>query len=117
MIPIVVSWTHEVCSRDAEERAIVVASLNSIGVAQGTWWNQVFVKTTSAPRFKLGYRAGLGVAIAMTAWLPVVEFFHRRQMKKEAMEGVEDLDRRDSSSQGSVMGAEKRNVRTKAVEL
>jgi hypothetical protein len=26
-----------VCSRDAEERAIVVASLNSIGVAQGTW--------------------------------------------------------------------------------
>jgi ACS family pantothenate transporter-like MFS transporter len=41
MIPIVVSWTHEVCSRDAEERAIVVASLNSIGVAQGTWWNQV----------------------------------------------------------------------------
>jgi ACS family pantothenate transporter-like MFS transporter len=46
MIPIVVSWIYEVCSRDAEERAIVVASLNSIGIAQGTWWNQVCLSSS-----------------------------------------------------------------------
>ncbi|ESZ96150.1 pantothenate transporter [Sclerotinia borealis F-4128] len=116
-IPIVVSWTHEVCSRDAE-RAIVVASLNSIGVAQGTWWNQVFVKTTSAPRFKLGYRAGLAVAIVMTAWLPVVEFFDRRQKNKEALEEVVgDVNGNDGSSQGSLNHVEKGCVRTTGVEM
>ncbi|KAB8293064.1 hypothetical protein EYC80_007424 [Monilinia laxa] len=114
--PIIVSWTNEVCSRDAEERAIVVASLNSIGAAQGAWWNQVFVKTTSAPRFKLGYRMGLGGAIAMTAWLPVVEYFDRRQ-KREAMEGVtREIEHNDGSRQGSVAGRDKTNVRTTSVE-
>lgn len=41
LFPIIVSWTNMVCSRDAEERAIVIGSLNAIGLAQGTWWNQV----------------------------------------------------------------------------
>lgn len=41
LFPIIVSWTNMVCSSDAEERAIVIGSLNAIGLAQGTWWNQV----------------------------------------------------------------------------
>ena len=41
LFPIIVSWTHMVCSGDAEERAIVIGSLNAIGLGQGTWWNQV----------------------------------------------------------------------------
>ncbi|KAI9729148.1 MAG: hypothetical protein M1834_007055 [Cirrosporium novae-zelandiae] len=86
MIPIVVSWTHEVCSRDAEERAIVVASLNAIGTAMGTWWNQIFVKTTDAPRFYMGYRAGLAASLAMTLWIGVVWWFSRRQGRRERME-------------------------------
>ena len=36
-----VSYLCEVCTRDAEERVTVVANLNSIGVAQGMWENQV----------------------------------------------------------------------------
>ncbi|KAG4025480.1 hypothetical protein MFRU_057g00230 [Monilinia fructicola] len=116
--PIIVSWTNEVCSKDAEERAIVVASLNSIGAAQGTWWNQVFVKTTSAPRFKLGYRAGLGMAIAMTAWLPVVEYFDRRQKKKDIMEGIRgEVGNNESSGQRSVTVGGKSKVTTTAVEF
>ncbi|KAK8209038.1 hypothetical protein M8818_004002 [Zalaria obscura] len=71
LFPIIVSWTHQVCAGDAEERAIVIASLNSIGLAQGTWWNQVFVPTVEAPRFKRGYRAGLAASLALTAWTPV----------------------------------------------
>ena len=41
LFPIIVSWTHKVCSADAEERAIVIGALNAIGLANGTWWNQV----------------------------------------------------------------------------
>jgi len=44
------------------------------------------VKTTEAPRFYRGYRAGLVISIVMTAWIPVVELFDRRQKKKEALE-------------------------------
>lgn len=96
----------------------MVASLNSIGAAQGTWWNQVFVKTTSAPRFKLGYRAGLGMAIAMTAWLPVVEYFDRRQKKKDIMEGIRgEVGNNESSGQRSVTVGGKSKVTTTAVEF
>lgn len=42
LFPIIISAVHEVCSNDAEERAITIASCNSIGLAHGTWWNQVF---------------------------------------------------------------------------
>ncbi|RKU40416.1 hypothetical protein DL546_001736 [Coniochaeta pulveracea] len=83
LFPIIVSWTHMVCSADAEERAIVIGSLNSIGLAQGTWWNQVFVKTVEAPRFYKGYRAGLAASLALSAWLPVVIWFTRWQRKQE----------------------------------
>lgn len=41
LFPIIISAVHEVCSGDAEERAITIASCNSIGLAHGTWWNQV----------------------------------------------------------------------------
>ena len=41
LFPIIISAVHEVCSADAEERAITIASCNSIGLAHGTWWNQV----------------------------------------------------------------------------
>ncbi|KAI1085565.1 MFS general substrate transporter [Whalleya microplaca] len=83
LFPIIVSWTHTVCTADAEERAIVIGSLNSIGLAQGTWWNQVFVPTVEAPRFYRGYRAGLAASLALSAWLPVVVWFTRRQEKQE----------------------------------
>ncbi|KAI0376464.1 MFS general substrate transporter [Hypomontagnella monticulosa] len=83
LFPIIVSWTHRVCSRDAEERAIVIGALNSIGLAQGTWWNQVFVPTVEAPRFYRGYRAGLAASLALSAWLPVVMWFTRRQERQE----------------------------------
>lgn len=49
LFPIIVSWAHIVCSRDAEERAIVIGSLNAIGLAQGTWWNQVSISRYVPP--------------------------------------------------------------------
>ncbi|KAI0173541.1 MFS general substrate transporter [Hypoxylon sp. FL1284] len=88
LFPIIVSWTHQVCSADAEERAIVIGALNSIGLAQGTWWNQVFVPTVEAPRFYRGYRAGLAASLALSAWLPVVVWFTRRQERKERSEAI-----------------------------
>ncbi|OTB01858.1 hypothetical protein M426DRAFT_74909 [Hypoxylon sp. CI-4A] len=88
LFPIIVSWTHRVCSSDAEERAIVIGALNSIGLAQGTWWNQVFVPTVEAPRFHRGYRAGLAASLALSAWLPVVVWFTRRQERKEKNETI-----------------------------
>ncbi|RDW56918.1 MFS transporter-21 [Coleophoma crateriformis] len=82
MFPILVSWAHRVCAADAEERAIVIGSMNSIGLAHGTWWNQVFVPTVEAPRFARGYKAGLAASLALTAWMPVVWWFSQNQDKK-----------------------------------
>jgi hypothetical protein len=44
---------------------------------------QVFVATVDAPRFYKGYRAGLAASLALSAWLPVVVWFTRRQRKQQ----------------------------------
>ena len=45
--------------------------------------HQVFVPTVEAPRFYRGYRAGLAASLALSAWLPVVMWFTRRQERHE----------------------------------
>lgn len=43
----------------------------------------MFVPTVEAPRFYRGYRAGLVASLALSAWLPVVMWFTRRQERQE----------------------------------
>lgn len=115
MFPILVSWAHKLCTADAEERAIVIGSMNSIGLAQGTWWNQIFVPTVEAPRFCRGYRAGLAASLALTAWVPVVWGFGRMQDKAEKRnappvtgEFEPDLNEAETGSVPHVVVGEKR---------
>lgn len=55
------------------------------------------MKTTDAPRFYKGYRAGLAASLALSAWLPVVIWFTRRQRRQAE---AEILDARSNSSVG-----------------
>jgi ACS family pantothenate transporter-like MFS transporter len=63
----------------------------------------VFVKTTDAPRFYKGYRSGLVIAIIMTLWIPVVDYFDRRQQRKLAFE--DEVIYSQSSEMVSQVGA------------
>ncbi|KAI0010227.1 MFS general substrate transporter [Xylariaceae sp. FL0662B] len=117
LFPIIVSWTHTVCTADAEERAIVIGSLNAIGLAQGTWWNQVFVPTVEAPRFYRGYRAGLAASLALLVWLPVVVWFTKRQERQERANQrsvVEGLTLNEANEAGGYI--DKRSVENKEGE-
>ncbi|KAI1410406.1 MFS general substrate transporter [Hypoxylon sp. FL1857] len=118
LFPVIVSWTHRVCSADAEERAIVIGALNAIGLAQGTWWNQVFVPTVEAPRFYRGYRAGLAASLALTAWLPVVMWFTRRQERQEKNQGIQSqvVEGSEQDTEEGRASLEKRRASTNLTE-
>lgn len=49
------SWANEICSGDAEERAIVLGVMNASGYAVDTWLPLLTYPVTQAPRFKRGF--------------------------------------------------------------
>ncbi len=52
----------------------------------------MFVPTVEAPRFYRGYRAGLAASLALSAWLPVVMWFTRRQERQEIIENPRQIE-------------------------
>lgn len=49
------SWANEICSADAEERAIVLGVMNASGYAVDTWLPLLTYPVSQAPRFKRGF--------------------------------------------------------------
>ena len=52
---IIYSWANEICAADAEERAIVIAAMNTVGNTFGAWIPLFVWKTTDASRYLIGY--------------------------------------------------------------
>ncbi|KAF7589086.1 hypothetical protein BBP40_004791 [Aspergillus hancockii] len=50
---IIYAWANEICARSAEERALVISSMNTIGNTFGTWTPLIFWKTVDAPRYAI----------------------------------------------------------------
>lgn len=52
---IIYSWANEICAADAEERAIVIAAMNTLGNSFGAWITLFVWKTTDASRYLIVY--------------------------------------------------------------
>jgi ACS family pantothenate transporter-like MFS transporter len=53
--PISLSWANEICTADAEERALVIGIMNSMGYAFNAWLPLLTYPAKEAPRFKKGF--------------------------------------------------------------
>lgn len=75
--------THpsEICSADAEERAIVLGIMNAFGYAVNAWLPYLVFPAVDAPKFHKGFvfSAVMFVAQAGITWL--VWFMHRRELR------------------------------------
>lgn len=89
--PLSMTWANEICSGDAEERAIVLGMMNSLSYAVSTWLPLLTYPAKEAPRFKTGFifsTCAFGMMFGIT-WL--ISWLHRREKReKEKRELSED---------------------------
>ncbi|KAJ3474177.1 hypothetical protein NLG97_g9957 [Lecanicillium saksenae] len=82
--PVVYSWANEICAGDAEERAIVISSMNTIGNTFGAWLPLFVWKTTDAPRYLIGYNWTIALDVCMLIMVFVLRSFWSREKAKLA---------------------------------
>ena len=68
-------------ANDAEERAVVMASMNAIGQAIAAGTQVVQWPATSAPNFQTGFRSALGTTVAQLIMVAVILFFSSKELK------------------------------------
>ena len=49
------SWAHEICANDNEERAIVVASMNEMAYVLQAWLPLLVWQQVDAPQYRKGF--------------------------------------------------------------
>lgn len=83
------SWASVVMANDAEERAVVMASMNAIGQAIAAGTQVVQWPATSAPDFQAGFRSALGTTVAQLFMVPVILFFSARELRQRVSKAGE----------------------------
>jgi ACS family pantothenate transporter-like MFS transporter len=78
------SWASVVMANDAEERAVVMASMNAIGQAIAAGTQVVQWPATRAPYFETGFRSALGTTVAQMCMVFIILFFSSRELKQRA---------------------------------
>jgi MFS transporter, ACS family, pantothenate transporter len=85
--PMTTSWASVIMANDAEERAVVTASMNAIGQAVAAGVQVVQWPTTSAPDFRAGFQSVLGTTIAQLIMIFVILYMSATEMRQIAVNG------------------------------
>ncbi|KAJ6129639.1 hypothetical protein N7512_002419 [Penicillium capsulatum] len=78
---IIYAWANEICAHSAEERAVVISAMNTIGNTFGAWIPLFAWKTVDAPRYLIGYSWTIALDVCMLVMLVVLNQFWRREQK------------------------------------
>jgi ACS family pantothenate transporter-like MFS transporter len=82
LFPLSMSWATVEMAKDAEERAIVTASMNAIGQAIVAWSQLLQFPAIGAPRFKEGFLGGLVTSVLQLAVIFAVMWFSHNDKKR-----------------------------------
>ncbi|KAH7306144.1 major facilitator superfamily transporter [Rhexocercosporidium sp. MPI-PUGE-AT-0058] len=77
--PLAMSWANEICSADAEERAIVLGIMNASGYAVNSWLPALTYPVGDAPQFKTGFRFSVVAMVVQVLVMGVVWAARRRE--------------------------------------
>ncbi|KAL4927981.1 major facilitator superfamily domain-containing protein [Aspergillus undulatus] len=95
------SWAHEICSDDNEERALVIGSMNEMAYVFQAWLPQVVWQQVDAPQYRKGFITGT----VMSAILILTTFATRAlQHSEDGKKGKEAVEGTGGESEGSVQG-------------
>lgn len=76
------SWATIAMSNDAEERAIVTASMNAIGQAMAAWTQILQYPATDAPHFRAGFLSNLITTLGQLLSIGVIALLVQRDKLK-----------------------------------
>ncbi|KAI5366569.1 putative major facilitator superfamily, MFS transporter superfamily [Septoria linicola] len=84
--PMTMGWGTVVMASDAEERAVVTASMNAIGQAIAAGCQVVQYPASGAPNFKGGFISALATTIGQLIMVFAIMYLSNRDKKKKARE-------------------------------
>ncbi|KAJ0413330.1 major facilitator superfamily domain-containing protein [Aspergillus carlsbadensis] len=93
--PMSMGWATVIMSHDAEERAVVTASMNAIGQGIAAGAQVAQFPATGAPRWVMGFKACLGTTVAQFAVILGILYLSRRDEREVG-------GRRDVEAEGGV---------------
>lgn len=88
--PLSMSWANEICGADAEERAIVIGIMNSMGYAFNAWVPLLTYPQVDAPKFRKGFIFTVCAFIAQGIINGTIAFMQKRDAKKKEKENRVD---------------------------
>ncbi|KAL6705102.1 hypothetical protein ACN47E_007361 [Coniothyrium glycines] len=81
--PLSMSWANEICGSDAEERAIVIGIMNSMGYAFNAWIPLLTYPATDSPKFRKGFIYSVCAFVAQGMITATVAYMQKRDAKKK----------------------------------
>lgn len=86
--PLTMSWATVTMAGDAEERAVVKASMNAIGQAIMAGTQVVQYPTTGAPNFHAGFSSALATTVAQLLCIGVILYLSTKESKRAGKAAV-----------------------------
>jgi ACS family pantothenate transporter-like MFS transporter len=80
--PLSMSWANEICGADAEERAVVIGVMNSLGYAFNSWIPFLTYPQKDSPKFKKGFIYSTCAFAAQGLITAAVAFMYKKDLKK-----------------------------------
>ncbi|KAL4898927.1 hypothetical protein BDW74DRAFT_184204 [Aspergillus multicolor] len=87
------TWAQEICSADNEERALVVAAMNTSAHVVGAWLPLIVWQQVDAPEYCRGYISSAGMAVVLVCMVGIVRGMERREAGggEQNKDGVEEV--------------------------
>jgi ACS family pantothenate transporter-like MFS transporter len=73
---------NEVCANDAEERALVIAVVNTIQYVQSAWLPLLVWKVTDAPEYKKGFPTAIAFTFAVVGVIFLIRYLADREARQ-----------------------------------
>jgi ACS family pantothenate transporter-like MFS transporter len=88
--PLSMSWANEICGADAEERAIVIGIMNSMGYAFNAWVPLLTFPQVDSPKFRKGFIYSVCAFAAQGAITGAIAYLQKRDAKRKEKEVIGD---------------------------
>ncbi|KAF2140330.1 uncharacterized protein K452DRAFT_352077 [Aplosporella prunicola CBS 121167] len=75
------SWAHEICAGDNEERAIVIGSMNQMAYVVQAWLPLLVWKQTDAPEYRKGFITVTCISFLLVVTAIVTRVLHQRELE------------------------------------
>lgn len=104
--PISLAWTNEICGGDAEERAIVIGVMNSLGYAFNAFVPLLTFPATDAPFFTKGFIfVTVLIGVGWFGSTGLASLLVRRDIKKSLCQEHLDMRPTETDENGRGVGA------------